>query len=73
MDAVDQANHYLEKAMERYRQHQAKPKYAPRLTNECQSCGDEIEPGRIKAVPHATRCIECETSHQLLQKRNSHI
>lgn len=73
MDVVDQASDFLERAMEQFRQRQDKPKYAPRLTSECQSCGDEIEPQRIKAVPHATRCIECEASEELLRKRNSNV
>jgi DnaK suppressor protein len=26
----------------------------------CQRCGDEISPGRLEALPHATLCIECQ-------------
>jgi RNA polymerase-binding protein DksA len=27
----------------------------------CKRCGDEISPGRLVAMPHATLCIECQT------------
>jgi phage/conjugal plasmid C-4 type zinc finger TraR family protein len=73
MDGVDRAADYLERAMAEYRQRQDKPKYAPRLTDACHECGDPIESARIKAVPHATRCVECEISHDLLRKRNSNV
>lgn len=30
-------------------------------TMECQSCGDDIEPARLAALPSARRCIGCQT------------
>jgi len=27
----------------------------------CGSCGQQIAPGRLKAVPEATRCVNCAT------------
>jgi DnaK suppressor protein len=26
----------------------------------CERCGEEISPGRLEALPHATRCVECQ-------------
>lgn len=26
---------------------------------ECVSCGNEISPGRLKALPYATECVDC--------------
>ena len=26
----------------------------------CRDCGEEIEPGRLEAVPGAVRCIDCQ-------------
>jgi DnaK suppressor protein len=26
----------------------------------CESCGDPIDPARLKALPHATRCLDCQ-------------
>ena len=28
----------------------------------CKSCGEEIHPGRLKALPTATTCVECSTT-----------
>ena len=25
----------------------------------CESCGEEIAPGRLEAIPEATRCVNC--------------
>ena len=25
----------------------------------CESCGEEIAPGRLSAIPEATRCVDC--------------
>jgi DnaK suppressor protein len=26
----------------------------------CESCGDAIDPARLKALPHAARCFDCQ-------------
>ena len=33
---------------------------------DCAICGDEIPPARIKALPSATRCVNCQ---QLAERR----
>lgn len=30
----------------------------------CVSCGEEIEPARRRAVPHARRCAFCQGQHE---------
>lgn len=30
----------------------------------CRDCGDEIEPGRLEALPYAVRCVECQKKHE---------
>ncbi len=30
----------------------------------CRDCGDAIEPGRLEALPHAVRCVECQKKHE---------
>ena len=26
----------------------------------CKSCGNSIDPARLQALPHATRCLNCQ-------------
>lgn len=30
----------------------------------CEDCGDPIPEKRLQAVPHATRCVACQTDHE---------
>ena len=32
------------------------------MSKLCKSCGEEIHPGRLKALPTATTCVECSTT-----------
>ena len=32
------------------------------MSKICKSCGEEIHPGRLKALPTATTCVECSTT-----------
>jgi hypothetical protein len=32
------------------------------MSKMCKSCGEEIHPGRLKALPTATTCVECSTT-----------
>lgn len=32
----------------------------PAATGICRDCGDPIDPERLAALPHATRCIDCQ-------------
>src|SRR5688500_1578246 len=38
---------------------------------ECERCGDEISPGRLEALPHATLCIECQARAERAQAPDS--
>jgi len=31
---------------------------------ECVDCGEEIPAGRLKLMPHAARCVSCQTLHE---------
>jgi len=33
-------------------------------SSECIDCGDSIEPARLNAMPHAVRCVACQTRHE---------
>jgi DnaK suppressor protein len=37
----------------------------------CQRCGEEISPGRLEALPHATLCIACQTRAERAQGPDS--
>lgn len=37
-------------------------------TNECVDCGCSIEPSRKKAMPSATRCIDCQSDFERQKK-----
>lgn len=30
----------------------------------CETCGDDIDPRRLAAVPHACRCLNCQQRHE---------
>lgn len=32
------------------------------MSKLCKSCGEEIHPGRLKALPTTTTCVECSTT-----------
>ena len=66
-DLVDAANDLAETertaALERHRnRHAAEAK--PHSAMECIDCGEPIPPKRLKAHPHAVRCIEHARAHE---------
>lgn len=34
---------------------------------DCHDCGRSISPGRLKALPKARRCIDCQMKHEGLR------
>ena len=56
-DDADRAQVQLERF--EYRRKPARAHVA-RLSDDCLDCGDAIESARLKAVPHAIRCAECQ-------------
>lgn len=34
------------------------------LYGKCEDCGEKIAPKRLEALPHSTRCIDCEEKFQ---------
>lgn len=39
--------------------------------SHCGSCGDEIEAERRRAMPSATRCIDCQGRHERSARRRA--
>jgi DnaK suppressor protein len=35
-------------------------RYADGAYGLCKSCGGPIDPARLRALPHATRCLNCQ-------------
>lgn len=62
MDEVDLVNELQEKAMERFISR--KKSQPTRVSDWCNDCGDEIEPERLKALPHAVLCIRCQRDYE---------
>ncbi len=72
MDEIDQAQHYDEL----YRQsalnrHFAGPGdyhvghgHARNDNGTCVDCGEKIKKARLKALPHAVRCISCQSKQE---------
>lgn len=44
---------------------------AARTDAQCADCGVEIEPRRLAAVPHATRCVPCANIAALRGRRHA--
>jgi len=39
---------------------EALSRFASGAYGVCKSCGEPIDPARLKALPHATRCLDCQ-------------
>lgn len=65
MDATDRAQANLDRAMERFEQRQQVRPSPARLEPTCHDCSDLIPLARLQAEPTATRCIVCQTRHEL--------
>jgi DnaK suppressor protein len=48
---LEQTLKQVEKALERFSQG---------TYGLCESCGQTIDPARLKALPHASRCLDCQ-------------
>jgi len=44
--------------------HQALERIEEGTYGECVACGEEIPPGRLKAMPYSTLCIRCAEKQQ---------
>lgn len=40
---------------------------------DCEECGEEIESGRLKALPHTKFCIHCQRQQELQGKFPKHM
>jgi phage/conjugal plasmid C-4 type zinc finger TraR family protein len=71
MDDADRAELECEQAIERAlaAQHaRAAADVAPVLARDgtrlCADCGERIKTARLRALPHAVRCIHCAAEHE---------
>lgn len=71
MDKADEAQHYLDAAMDQAaaarRARQDLNTQAP-VTIECVECGEQIPKARRKAVPGVERCIDCQQYFELTNR-----
>lgn len=42
-------------------------------TKECTSCGEEISPKRLKAIPNTELCIECQSEAERNGLHKRHV
>jgi len=70
MDDADKAQAQAE-WLEQYRQ-QHRRKHVMRASDYCSTCGELIESQRLKVVPTAERCIECESDFERLNRQYGH-
>jgi phage/conjugal plasmid C-4 type zinc finger TraR family protein len=69
MDEIDEANDRAEQFnAEAVRAARAKLYTAP-SSGICQSCGDEIEPERLRANPTARSCRDCASAEEAAKRR----
>lgn len=73
MDEIDQAQHFEEL----YRQSALRDHFAgvpsgpairPASVKRCCDCGEKIETARLKALPNAVRCIDCQNQKERREK-----
>jgi len=71
MDDADWAEVECEQAIERAlaaQQARAAADLAPLIARDgtrlCADCGERITPARLRALPHAARCIHCAAEHE---------
>lgn len=67
MDEVDLVNDLQERALDRFLNR--KKVQAVRTSDWCNDCGGEIEPERLKALPHAVLCISCQKLFEIKRGR----
>lgn len=64
-EAAAQTQADLERALAWRRQQavqdEARPPAPPDAPRHCLDCGDQIAPARLAALPHARRCVPCQT------------
>lgn len=61
-DIIDVANDIAEYTLAISLQNRVKP--LPTLNTLCEDCDTEIGTARKAAVPHATKCVECQGIHE---------
>ena len=70
MDDADRAQAQAERLEQYSVQHRRK--HVMRASDYCTTCGELIESQRLKAVPTAERCIECESDFERMNRQYRH-
>ncbi len=69
-EAADHAAQFTnDLALLPHQQRAAADKDAPPSTGICNDCGNDIDPRRVAALPHCTRCIYCQQAEDKKDKR----
>ncbi|MGI9192358.1 MAG: TraR/DksA family transcriptional regulator [Chitinophagaceae bacterium] len=66
-DDADRAQAQAEWLEEYRRTHRRK--HTLRISDDCIECGERIDPVRIKALPHAVRCIDCQQELERIERQ----
>ena len=69
MDDADRAAAVLDRAMSGYQARRPAAPGATYRTQVCQACGEMTEPDRLRAVPCASRCLECQSDYERGSRR----
>jgi len=69
-EAADHAGQFhTDLALLAHQQQVAAVEHSPNSTGICNDCGNDIDPRRVAALPHCTRCIDCQQAEDLRDKR----
>lgn len=68
-DDADRAQETLEQMQELRSRYAAPRRTLPRAHDWCEDCDAPIETARLKVVPDAVRCAECQFDYEKFQAR----
>lgn len=67
-DDLDRAQDFEERFRAAAIEHAGRASRSDPGDGQCVSCGEEIDPARRRAVPHASRCAFCQGQHERKRK-----
>lgn len=69
MDLADKAQDYTEQRLNAAIQTITNRRNQPVSDGFCIDCDEEIDVARLRALPSAQRCIDCQTTHEIKQRK----